>query len=344
MRIFESDLKQITEQATPDLLALRRSHIFLTGGTGYIGRWLLEALCYANMALSLDLKLTVLSRVPDLFQRQYPHLSDRSVVNFIEGDIRTFQFPLGDFTHTIHAATDVIATNPALETFDVIVSGTRRLLEFCREKQVQQVLLLSSGAIYGSIPSTIDLVGEDYSGVPRVSDLGAAYGIGKLAAEWLGTAYSADGLMACKSARVFAQVGPYLALNKQFAAGNFLLHALKKEPFLIKGDGTALRSYMYGTDLAVWLLRILVQGVAGRSYNVGSRDAISIQELAKLTAEVAGIVTPTIQIMGKPLLGIPPERYVPDISRACNELALDIRIDLREALSRTLDWFRDYHR
>jgi dTDP-glucose 4,6-dehydratase len=101
---------------------------------------------------------------------------------------------------------------------------------------------------------------------------------------------------------------------------------------------------MYGTDLAVWLLRILVQGVGGRSYNVGSRDAISIQELAKLTAEVAGIVTPTIQIMGKPLLGIPPERYVPDISRARDELALDIRIDLREALSRTLDWFRDYHR
>lgn len=344
MRIFESDLKQITEQAAPDLLALKHSHIFLTGGTGYIGRWLLEALCYANTALSLDLKLTVLSRVPDLFRSQYPHLSDRSVVNFIEGDIRTFQFPAGVFTHAIHAATDVITTNPALETFDVIVTGTKRLLEFCREKRVQHVLLLSSGAVYGPIPATIDLVGEDYFGAPRGSDLGAAYGIGKLAAEWLGTVYSADGLMACKAARVFAQIGPYLALNKQFAAGNFLLHAIKQEPFLINGDGTALRSYLYGTDLVVWLLRILVQGEAGRSYNVGSSDAISIHELAKLTAEVAGIVAPTIQIKGNPLFGKPPERYVPNISRARDELALDVRVDLREAISRTLDWFRDHHR
>lgn len=344
MRIFESDLKQITEQATPDLLALRRSHIFLTGGTGYIGRWLLEALCYANTVLKLELKLTVLSRAPDQFRSNYPHLSDRLVVNFIEGDIRTFQFPQGAFTHVIHAATDVIATNPALETFDVIVSGTKRLLDFCREKRVEHVLLLSSGAIYGPIPATIDLVLEDYSGAPRVSDLGAAYGIGKLAAEWLGTAYSADRSMACKAARVFAQIGPHLALDKQFAAGNFLLHAIKQEPFLIKGDGTALRSYMYGTDLAVWLLRILVQGEAGRAYNVGSSDAISIYELAKLTAEVAGIVTPIIQIKGKPLPGQSPERYIPDISRARDELALDVRVDLRDALSRTLDWFRDHHR
>jgi dTDP-glucose 4,6-dehydratase len=344
MRIFESDLKQITEQATPDLVALRRSHIFLTGGTGYIGRWLLEALCYANTVLKLELKLTVLSRAPDQFRNKYPYLSDKLVVNFIEGDIRTFQFPQGVFTHVIHAATDVIATNPALETFDVIVSGTKRLLDFCREKRVEHVLLLSSGAIYGPIPATIDLVVEDYSGAPRASDLGAAYGIGKLAAEWLGTAYSADRSMTCKAARVFAQIGPHLALDKQFAAGNFLLHAIKQEPFLIKGDGTTLRSYMYGTDLAVWLLRILVQGEAGRAYNVGSSDAISIYELAKLTAEVAGIVTPMIQIKGKPLLNKPPERYIPDISRARDELALDVRVDLRDALSRTLDWFRVHHR
>lgn len=344
MRIFESDLNQIIHQAMPDLLALKRAHIFLTGGTGYIGRWLLEALCYANSVLGLDVKLTVLSRAPGLFKSQYPHFGDDLIVNFIEGDIRTFQFPQGVFTHTIHAATDVITSNPALETFDVIVSGTKRVLEFCRERQVQQVLLLSSGAIYGSIPAAIDFVSEDYAGAPRGGDLGAAYGIGKLAAEWLGTAYSANGLMSCKSARVFAQIGPHLALDKQFAAGNFILNAIRNEPFLIKGDGTALRSYMYGTDLVVWLLRILSSGEAGRAYNVGSSGAISIHELAKLTAEVAGIVAPTIKIMGNPTLGKPPERYVPDISKAREDLGLAVSVDVRDAIARTLDWFRYYLR
>ena len=109
---------------------------------------------------------------------------------------------------------------------------------------------------------------------------------------------------------------------------------------MIKGDGTALRSYMYGSDLVVWLLRILCQGTAAYPYNVGSDDPITIAELANLTAKVAEISEPKITIVGQPSLSSPQDRYVPDISRAQNELGLEIVVKVEEAMAKTLGWFR----
>jgi dTDP-glucose 4,6-dehydratase len=148
--------------------------------------------------------------------------------------------------------------------------------------------------------------------------------------------------MSCKVARIIAQIGPHLALDKQFAAGNFILNAMKGERFVIKGDGTPLRSYMYGTDLFVWLIRILINGVAGRAYNVGSNYAISISDLANLIAKAAGIVNPKLDIREKPSAQKHLERYVPDISRAENELELNVTVGLEDAIERTLHWFRLY--
>jgi nucleoside-diphosphate-sugar epimerase len=344
MRIFETDLEQILITAKKEFLSLKDAHIFLTGGTGYIGCWLLEGLCYANDALNLNLNITVLSRQSERFKNLHPHLALNSSVKLIEGDIRTFKYPTGQFTHAIHAATDVIASNSQLETFDVIVSGTRHTLDFCESNNISNVLLLSSGAVYGRVPHNIDRVSEKYVGAPRTDSINAGYGIGKLASEWLGTAYFAERNIPCKSARIFTQIGPYLALDKQFAVGNFIYNALKKQPFVIHGDGTPLRSYMYGTDLVTWLLGILINGTIGQSYNVGSSHSVSIGELAVMTAKIAGIHDPKIDVRQNLTRDKPPERYVPDISRVNHELGLKINVDLEDAITRTIDWFRYYER
>jgi nucleoside-diphosphate-sugar epimerase len=340
MRIIESDLQQIADRALADLLRLKNAHIFLTGGTGYVGRWLLEGLSYANVVLGLGIKVTVLSRNPGNFVELYPHFGANPMVSWVTGDVRTFRFPEHDYSHIIHAATDVVELNSEIDTFDVIVSGTKRVLEFARLNSIPQVLLLSSGAVYGAIPATIHRVSENYTGAPLATDPKSAYGLGKLAAEWLGAAYSEDGRIACKTARLFTQVGPYLALDKRFVAGNFIQNALNKEPFLIKSDGTALRSYMYGSDLVVWLLRILCQGKVAYPYNVGSDDPVSITELANLTAKAAEISDPIITILGQPSSSRPQDCYIPDISRARNELGLEIVVKVEEAMAKTLGWFR----
>ena len=339
-RLDHADLAHMVSQSDADLRTLAGARLLLTGGTGYIGRWLLEALCHANSEMGLGLHTTVLSRHPDRFVRDWPHLGADASVSMVQGDIRDFPFPEGPFSHVIHAATDVVADSTPLETFDVTVLGTRRVLEFCRERNVERVLLLSSGAVYGRLLPSVQHVTEDHAGAPRTDALGAAYGLGKMATEWLGTAYADIAGLHCSSARVFAQVGPYLALDKQFAAGNFIGNALRDEPFIIKGDGTPRRSYMYGTDLVTWLLAIMVRGAPNRAYNVGSDAAISIAELATAVATAAGVSRPDIRVQGRSVVGALPEFYVPSIARARDELGLQITVPFDEALRRTIAWYR----
>ena len=103
------------------------------------------------------------------------------------------------------------------------------------------------------------------------------YGRAKREAEQLCAESEADFV----TARAFAFLGPYLPLDAHFAAGNFLRDALAGGPILVRGDGTALRSYLYPADLVVWLLRMLLRGRRGRAYNVGSDEVVTTAQLAR---------------------------------------------------------------
>ena len=335
-----SDVEAITATARADLLALINANLFITGGTGYIGRWLLESLCHANRTLDLGLRATVLSRNPAEFTRACPHLAEDPIITLLAGDVRDFTCDQGDFSHVIHAATDVVASIAPLDVFDVTVNGTRQVLEFSRRQGVQNVLLLSSGAVYGHFPDDVEHAAETLACLTDVTTPRSAYGLGKIASEWLVNAYGAQHGMRCTSARIFAQVGPYLELGAQFAAGNFIRDILKGDPIIINGDGTSLRSYMYATDLVVWLWAILVRGQRGCSYNVGSEQGLSIKGLAETIVRVSGCTGAEIKVLGQAAPGAAPARYLPDTSLARTELGLFLIVPVEDALRRTLDWHR----
>lgn len=335
-----SDIEEITALARGDLLALRGARIFITGGTGYIGRWLLESLRHANRMLDLRLNVTVLSRRPAEFANRYPHLTGDPAITLIAGDVRHFSCDQDGFSHIIHAATDVVTSTAPLDLFDVTVMGTRHVLEFARRQGVRDVLLLSSGAVYGPFPDELERAPETLPCVLDVITARGAYGLGKIATEWLGNTYGQEYGFSCKSARVFAQIGPYLELGAQFAAGNFIRNALNGESIVIKGDGTQLRSYMYATDLVAWLWAILVRGQAGHAYNVGSDQGISIRGLAETIVRLAGVGGVDIKILGQPAPGAAPARYIPDTALVRDELSLSITVPFEDALMRTMKWHR----
>lgn len=327
-------------QARGDLETLRGARLFITGGTGYIGRWLLESLVQANRTLGLGIAVVVLTRAPERFARACPHLAGDPAIALIQGDVRRFSVPPGRFTHVVHAATDVVASLLPLDVFDVTVQGTQQVLALARERGAGRVLLLSSGAVYGHFSDTLERLPESQRGSVDVASPAAAYGLGKIATEWLGNAFGEQYGLACMSARIFAQVGPHLALDAQFAAGNFIRDALRGRDLVIKSDGTSLRSYMYASDLVAWLWGILVRGSAGAAYNVGSEQAVSIRALAEAVARVAGHGADRIQVLGQAAPGAAPDRYVPDTRLARSELGLNLTVPLDEALRRTLDWYR----
>jgi dTDP-glucose 4,6-dehydratase len=139
-------------------------------------------------------------------------------------------------------------------------------------------------------------------------------------------------------ARVFSVIGPGLSLDSHYAAGNLIRDALAGGPLRLTGDGTAVRSYLYLSELAFWLWTILIDGRPGRAYNVGGLEAVSVLELAERIAARLNN-PPAITVAGPPGTGL-PNRQVPDVSRARTELGLSQRIGLDEAIDRTLAWHR----
>lgn len=321
------------------------ARIFITGGTGFIGTWLLQALQRANDRLGIRLEFVVLTRDPQRAKQNAPNVFSRSDTTLLAGDVSSFTGPVGKFDLCIHAATDVgdplKADNP-LMAFNSIVQGTRRVLDVAQANGASRFLLLSSGAVYGPQPVSLERMPETYSGAPDTLQPTAAYGNGKRAAEWLACAYadqaSQGGLESC-IARIFALVGPGLPLNGPFAAGNFVRDALTKQAIHVQGDGRPLRSYLYMADLCVWLLRILSSGASGKAYNVGSEHAVSIAALGRQVVNAADKDLP-VHVERQGAVGMTVPRYVPDTSKARQELDLAEYTPLNTALLKTLQWTR----
>lgn len=335
------DLDHVLAQVGPLWEDLRGARLFLTGGTGFFGCWLLESLLWADAQRRLGVEVVVLTRSPAAFARKAPHLAGHRAVRLYEGDVRSFADPEGTFTHVIHAATEASAALNAEAPrimFETIVEGTRRTLDLARRSGASRFLLTSSGAVYGSQPATLTHVGEDYPGAPDPTDPRSAYGEGKRVAEHLvALECQAHGLGAV-IARCFAFVGPYLPLDIHFAVGNFVRDALARGPVRVVGDGTPWRSYQYAADLMVWLWSILLRGVPGRPYNVGSEETLTIGDVARRIAEAEGVAW---VIDREPIAGAPATRYVPSTARARDELGLACPIGFDDAIARTVRWHRN---
>lgn len=313
---------------------------FITGGTGFFGMWLLESFAHANDRLGLGMRATVLTRDPAAFARKAPHLTARRDLIFHQGDLCTFAFPTGRFTHLIHAAADTGVWTKKESPAGLngrISAGVNHLLDFAVAAVVENFLHISSGAVYGPQPLTLPHLPEDYPGILTPLPAGAAWAEGKRVAEQLCVAHATKHGYSLKIARCFAFVGPHL--DENYAVGNFIRDALLGRPISVTGDGTPQRSCLYAADLAIWLWTLLLAGAPGRAYNVGSPHGVSIADLARAVAAASGRSL-SVQVAARPRPGQPPDRYVPAVDRAEAELGLRAWIPLDEALRKTLVWQR----
>lgn len=336
------DLDGILEASADAWRELRDARLFITGGTGFVGTWLLESFAWANRELSLNASAVVLTRNPERFAAKAPHLAADPAIALMRGDVVDFEVPTGPFTHVIHAAaessTQQNVADP-LAMIDTVVNGTRRVLDAARAWDVKSVLFTSSGAVYGAQPGEMALMPEEFLGGPDQLAPGAGYAEAKRLAELLCATYASDYAMPIKIARCFAFVGPYLPLDAHFAVGNFIRDGLAGGPIVVRGDGAPVRSYLYSADLAAWLWTILVMGEPARAYNVGSEDGRSISQVARAVAEEFE-PAPLVSIAGAANANTVGggHRYVPSTARAREELGLRETVDLRAGLRRTIDW------
>jgi nucleoside-diphosphate-sugar epimerase len=322
---------------------LRGKKVFITGGTGFFGCWLLESFAWANDKLDLDASAFVLSRNPAAFEKRAPHLYHHEAIKFLRGDIKDFVFPEGSFSYLVHSSVyqqraDEKANN--LSMVNEMLKGTMRILDFCVQANVEKMLLVSTGAVYGKAPSHLKKISEGFSDSidPTISK--SAYHHVRRMMETLSVIYAEENDFEAKIARCFSFIGPYLPLNGRFAVSDFILDALSNRRIIIKGDGKAVRSYLYMADLAIWLWMVLLRGKSGKPYNVGSELPITIREIAGAIANESVPPLP-VSILEESFYGVAQDKYVPDTSRARSELDLQQRIPLPIAIKKTIQWHRD---
>lgn len=336
--MLEQDRSHILAQTEGLWEDLRGERIFITGGTGFVGSWLLDAFCAANRAHALDARALVLTRDPERFRTREPELANDPAVELLQGEATAFAFPAGTFAFVVHGVVEPTDPEDPLRQLKADQKMTWHVLDFAMRAGTKRLLFTSTGGVYGQQPNTLATVDENYPGAPLTTDLVHTYWQAKRASELACVAAAQKGTLSAIIARLFTFVGPRLPLDLNFAVGNFVGDVLAGRPIQIAGDGTPLRSYLYAADMAIWLWTILLRGRSARIYNVGSSEALSIRELAERVVEATGSQHGIGPLGSTPVPGALPSRYVPSVERAESELGLRPLISLTEGIARTYEW------
>ena len=102
--IVQEDIERIFKIVGQDINCLQDKRLLITGGTGFLGTWLLETISWVNRNCSRPCKVYVPTRNPETFARKVPHLAANSEIVLLPGDIANFQYPDDECNFIIHAA------------------------------------------------------------------------------------------------------------------------------------------------------------------------------------------------------------------------------------------------
>ncbi|NCD70749.1 NAD-dependent epimerase/dehydratase family protein [Mucilaginibacter agri] len=325
------------------LEVLRNQVILVTGGTGFMGKWIAEAVSLLNEEYNFNIKLYLLARNIDNYKDEVPHLADKPFLHLIEQDVRNVNNLPEDIKWIIHAASSPDSrehiSNP-LKTIDTIYKGTQALLESClRLPELTKFLYISSNYVYGQVYTETAYIKENHFGFLDSNSVSATYGEAKRLAETVCAIYRNQQQFPIVTVRPFAFLGPYQSLEKPWAINNFIRDSILGGPIRILGNENTIRSYLYGSDVAFWLLKILAQAKTGATYNLGGEEPISLHGLSKkITSNFNNKIDVIIKSSKQPSTS--PVLSVPDITAIKRDIGVKQVFSLDKAISKTIEWHK----
>lgn len=312
------------------------SHVLILGGSGFFGKSILDAHKRGLLREQNVDQITIVSRHATDLNKLHPELMGQSV-RLINADLLSCDaLPSADLV--IHAAASTDASRYALYPEQERNNILQGISHFCKIAhsclQKSKILYVSSGAVYGDYPHDIEYITEEYPmlACDRIVSDKRIYTLAKRECEQLIQSLGADGFDV-SIARCFAFVGKYLPRDQHFAIGNFIRDGLNKKPIEVKATSSVIRSYMHGDDLSQWLMKIAsVSSPATPIFNVGSDEAISIQDLGSKLANFFGVEVSLAAIKSGSI-----NRYVPSIDKAKSQLGLQLKMNLNESIKASIN-------
>lgn len=320
---------------------LKNQVVLVTGGTGFIGKWVAEMIVFANQTMQANIKLYLLGRDIERFRKEVPHLAKNPSIHLIEHDIRNLYDLPSEVQWVINAAgtpdNREHASQP-LKTLDILYKGTMALLEACfRLPGLKKIIHLSSHQVYGYRESNERIV-EKEMGTLAPNSINSAYAEGKRISETICAIFRNQHKLPITIVRPFAFIGPYQSLNKPWAVNNFIRDGILGGPIRILGNENTVRSYLYASDMAYYLICLLTKGAVGETYNLGSEESIALNELAKRVVKHIGSTPLEIVLKSSKESYTEATCYVPNMDKSKNDVFFKIRFTLDEALERTILW------
>jgi nucleoside-diphosphate-sugar epimerase len=323
--------------------ALKGQCVLVTGGTGFAGSWLAQMVAFLNDHHQFNTHMILMSTNPQNFEAKAPHLAQRDDLLLVEQDVRSLVELPDVVRYVVNAAgtpdNRFHASNP-VRTMETFCMGTHALLQAAiRLSDLRNILQISSGMVYGEQQPDSPPIDETMFGRLNPNTPSAVYPEAKRMAESLCAAFRTQAGLPISVARLFTFLGPYQGLDRPWAVNNFIRDGLRGGPIRVQGDGETVRSFMYGADLAYWLLRLLVVGASGCAYNVGSPFPVKLKELAERVASL--VSTPSaVELNAMPSPKQSRTVWVPDVGLAQRDMDLRLTCDLEYALRRTIEWYQ----
>ncbi len=333
------DLRHVV--STLDTSVLNGSCVTVTGASGFVGMWFTELLLYLAREQKIELTLNLLATNFDAAKNMAPHLYDSNEnVTLIDGDIKaTHELPQ-DTEWLVHlaASPDVRVHNSRpIYASQTITQGTYAVLDCAtRLSGLKCMMNVSSGYVHGFQASAQLIEEKHFKGFdPNVFSSG--YAEAKRYAESLCAIFRNQFRLPIVNVRPFSFVGPYQSVDAPWAVNNFIQDVVNQRAIRVQGDGSAVRSYMYGADMAWWLLNMMLNGDSGHTYNLGSPAAVTLKQLAEKIGTISEHKT-SINY-SRAALYSKPSFFVPSTQQTQKDLGLELKFDLDAALSRTIEWY-----
>lgn len=329
---ISEDLDYIVRSCVHEFMQLGSRALLLTGGSGFVGRYIAEAIMRFNDSRSAGkCELALLTRDPRTLEKRYARQVGAGDVTILKWD-RSDDGEMANrgWDYIIHGASPADPRaimrdrHGSLRDMVAIAASVASAAKASR-----RVVLISSGAVYGDQPSNMAEISEGYRGGPDIADVNSAYGEGKRISEMIFRTADIDH----RTARVFSVVGPYQDLRSSFAVPDLIRQAAQNGRIELRSDGRAVRSYCYAADVAAFLFKLLLGQPRHDVYNVGNRDGtISVGELAEVISGIFGgvVIKQRQRAVRSPA---PPMRYVPQLDRMYE--FYPPRIGIREGIRRT---------
>jgi dTDP-glucose 4,6-dehydratase len=304
--------------------------IVVTGGAGFLGSHLCERLLErGNNVIAVD--NLVSGQIGNI-----EHLFGRPGFTYVHHDVSTYIWvpgPVDAVLHLASPASPVDFEKIPIQILKVGSLGTHNTLGLARAKGAK-FQLNSTSEVYGDPqvhPQT-----EDYWG--HVNPIGprGVYDEAKRFAEAMTMAYHRAHDLDVRIVRTFNTYGPRMRPNDGRVVTNFVVQALRGEPLTLYGDGGQTRSFCYVDDQIEGQLALFDSSYVG-PMNIGNPIEFTVAQLAEMTLELTGSTSP---IEHRPLPVDDPAQRRPDISLAREVTGWEPKVDLRDGLTRTIDWFR----